>query len=175
MCGTSPATPLRQATVICHCQQGGIRSPRCESTWFWGLRQQHAFFDVRVFNPCAPSYRSTQMAACYRRHEREKRREYEQRVCEIEQGSFTPLVFSTSGGMCQAATIAYKRLASFLSTKREQPYCIVMGWLRCRLYFSLLRSSVMCLRGAQSRCNNVPNAGAPLDVVVCVGRIPLRG
>ena len=29
---------------------------------FWGLSQQSAFFDVRVFNFCAPACRSTQMA-----------------------------------------------------------------------------------------------------------------
>ncbi len=44
---------------------------------FWGAAQQSAFFDVRIFNPNVPSYRGTQMSACYRRHEREKRRAYE--------------------------------------------------------------------------------------------------
>ena len=57
---------------------------------FWGLQQQSAFFDVRVFNPCAPSCRGTQMDAYYRRHEGEKCRAYEQRVREVERGSFTP-------------------------------------------------------------------------------------
>ena len=113
-----------------------------------GLRQQCAFFDVRVFNPTAPSYRNLQMDACYRRHEGEKHRAYEQCIREVEHGSFTPLVFSTSGGMGRAATIAYKRLTSLLASKREQPYCIVMGWLRCHLSFALLRSAVMCLRGS---------------------------
>ena len=47
---------------------------------FWGMRQQCAFFDVRVFNPTALSCRNLQMDACYRRHEREKRRAYEQRI-----------------------------------------------------------------------------------------------
>ena len=36
-----------------------------------------------------------------------KRRAYEQRVREIEMGSFTPLVFSATGGMAPAATIMY--------------------------------------------------------------------
>ena len=73
---------------------------------FWGP-QQCTYFDVQIFNPNAPSYRATQMSACYRRHEREKRRAYEQRLLEIEQGSFTPLVFSTSRGMGRGATVAY--------------------------------------------------------------------
>ena len=90
---------------------------------------------MRIFNPNAPSYRATQMSACYRRHEREKRRAYEQRVLETEQGSFTPLVFSTSGGMGSGATVAYKRLASLLSIKREQPYSTVMSWLLAAYLF----------------------------------------
>ena len=88
---------------------------------FWGSRQQSAFFEVWVFNLCVLSYQSTQSAACYRCHEGEKQQEYELYVCEVEQGSFTPLVFSASGGMGRAATNAYKRLASLLSMKREQP------------------------------------------------------
>ena len=47
----------------------------------------------------------------YRQHESLKRRHYEQHVREYERGSFTPLVFSATGGMAPAATIAYKRLA----------------------------------------------------------------
>ena len=79
-------------------------------------------FDVRVFNPNAPTYRNLSLDLCFRRHEGEKRRAYEQRVREVEKGSFTPLVFTTSGGIGKAAKITYKRLASLLSGKREQPY-----------------------------------------------------
>ena len=56
---------------------------------FWGLRQQCAYFDIRIFNPTALSCRDLPVAACYRRHEGEKRRAYEQRVREVENGSFT--------------------------------------------------------------------------------------
>ena len=33
---------------------------------FWGRDRQNAFFDVRVFNPYAPSHRGTTLAQCYR-------------------------------------------------------------------------------------------------------------
>ena len=65
---------------------------------FWN-RGQDAFFDARVFNPYAPMYRSLDLPQLYRRHEQEKKREYNQRVLEVENGVFTPLIFSTSGGM----------------------------------------------------------------------------
>ena len=35
----------------------------------------------------------------YRQHETEKKRQYASRVLEVEQATFTPLVFSTTGGM----------------------------------------------------------------------------
>ena len=39
---------------------------------FWGNDRQCAFFDVRVFNPFAHTYRSLPMATCYRRNEQKK-------------------------------------------------------------------------------------------------------
>ncbi len=140
---------------------------------FWGLPQQQAFFDVRVHNPNSPSYRGLELAACYRRHEREKQRAYEQRIREVEHGSFTPLVFNTAGGMGRAATTTYKRLASLIATKQQQPYCVVMGWMRCRLTFSLIRSAIMCLRGSRSSRGHVPSRQPDsFDLVFHEGRVP---
>ena len=119
------------------------------------------------------TYHGLQLETCYRRHENEKRRAYEQRVRELENGSFTPLFFSTSRGMGKAAKITYKRLASLLSIKCEQPYSLVMGWLRCRLSFSLLRSAVMCLRGCRSKKGHIPLSDTHIELVVHEGRLPL--
>ena len=44
---------------------------------FWD-GMQDAFFDVRVFHPLAPSYRSQKVSALYRQHESKKRLEYGQ-------------------------------------------------------------------------------------------------
>ena len=123
---------------------------------FWGSRQQCAFFDIKVFNPNAPSYKRT---SCYINHERMKKRGYEQRINEIEHGSFTPLIFSTSGGMGKSATIFYKRLASMLANKRNESYADTIRWMRCQLNFSLLRSSILCIRGSRARrFPNVPDS-----------------
>ena len=116
----------------------------------WGGPFERAYFDVRVFNPFAPSNNHSSIQATYRHHENIKKRHYERRIREVEHSSFTPLVFSTTGGLGPAADSFYKRLASMLADKWKQPYSSTMGWLRCRLSFSLLRSSIMCLRGARS-------------------------
>ena len=141
---------------------------------FWGDRGQCAFFDVRVFNPLAPSNSRSSLNATYRHHESLKRRSYEQRVREVEHGSFTPLVFSATGGMAPAATIAYKRLASLLADKRQQTYNKTISWLRCSLSFSLVRSAVSCLRGARSSFHHPfrSDANVPLDVAISEGRVP---
>jgi len=60
-------------------------------------------------------------------------------VREVEHGIFTPLVFSSSGGMAREATVF---LAELVSLKREESYSMIMGWLRCRLSFALLRSAI---------------------------------
>ena len=90
------------------------------------------------------------LQACYRKHEILKKRAYEQRIREVEHGSFTPLVFSASGGMGNAARIFYKRLASLIADKSNSPYSITLAWLRTRLSFSLLRSAIQCIRGTRS-------------------------
>ena len=83
---------------------------------FWN-NQQDAFFDVRVFYPFASSYRDSLLASVYRQQEQRKRLEYGKRVRDIERASFTPLVFTTPGGMASEATVFFKRLASILAEK----------------------------------------------------------
>ena len=143
---------------------------------FWRDKHQGAFFDIRVFNPYAPSNCKSTMESVYRRHEREKRRCYERRILEVEHSSFTPLVFSAVGGMGTAATVMYKRLASLLADKHAQSYSKTMSWISCLLNFSLLRSAIMCVRGAHSTSNRACRTTAlcegQLDLVASEGRIP---
>ena len=89
---------------------------------FWGCPQQRAFFYIKVFNPNAQTNRQHPLSSRYTFHEKAKKRMYEQRICDIEHGSFTPLVFSTTGGMGKAANIFYKRLASQIAKKTAISY-----------------------------------------------------
>ena len=89
------------------------------ATGFWGNHRQKAYFDVKVFNPNASSYRGSQLSSLYRRFEQDKRRKYEQRIREVEMASFTPLVFSTFGGVSGATNVFYKRLGYLLSIQRK--------------------------------------------------------
>ena len=120
--------------------------------------------DMRVFNPFAPSNVNS-ISAAYRRHENTKQRAYGQRIQEIKLASFTPIVISAAGGLAPEAATFYKRLASLLASKWGDEYCVVTGWLHCSLSFSLLRSAIVCMRGARSNIGHFHKATLPLDLV----------
>ena len=139
---------------------------------FWSARQD-AFFNIRVFYPNAPSYRTKDLSAVYKRHEQDKKRQYGQRIREVEHGVFTPLVFSTTGGMGREAMTFYKRLADMLTQKRQQPYSTVIGWLRCRLSFTSIRASIMCIRGSRSSHHHpIIAADSNISLATSEGQIP---
>jgi len=60
---------------------------------FWGDCHQKSFFDVRVFNPNASSYLKTVVSSLYRKFEWDKQQMYEQRVRDVEMGSFGVFYF----------------------------------------------------------------------------------
>ena len=103
-----------------------------------GFCEKCAYFDVQVFNSLAHTHHCLPLPTCYRRHEQEKRRAYDQRIREVEHGCFSPLVFSVSGVMDPTAKVVYKKLASMIASKHNQPYSQTIHWLRCRLRSSLL-------------------------------------
>lgn len=143
-----------------------------KASGFWS-ESTDAFFDVRVVHPFASSYTGLSMNSIYRQHEQRKRVEYGQRIREIERGTFTPLVFTTMGGMAGEATVFYKRLASLLADKRDEPYSVIMGWLRCTLSFLLLRAAIMCVRGTRThKAQEASENGFSEAVATC--HIPLN-
>ena len=125
---------------------------------FW-TRGQRAYFDIRIFDPSALCYRELSLEAAHRRNEQEKTRAYEERIINVDQGSFTPLVFTSSGGMAPRARAFYARLAEVLAEKKQQPRSSVVAWMRCRLSFSLLRSALLCLRGTKSPAPRASTVG----------------
>ena len=115
VCIEPPLQPTTADQATANSQDGARLDVSANGVW--GGRFQKTYFDVRVFNPHAPSNRNQTPSACYRKHEREKKRAYDQRIREVEHSSFSPLVFSATGGMGREATCFYKRLASMLAHK----------------------------------------------------------
>ena len=115
--------------------------------WDW---QGSAFFDVRVFHPNAESYKDLTIQQIYRKHEDEKKRFYANRVLEVERGTFTPLVFTTTGGMADECKRFHSRLAELISIKKGEEYSTTISWIRSKVSFALLRSALLCLRGSRT-------------------------
>ena len=122
-----------------------------KASGFWASRHEVDFFDVRVFNPLAPSYQHQSGDQTYANHERQKMLAYRERVRRVEHGTLTPLVFTCTGGAGPSGTYFIKRLASKISDHRDMPYSQAVGWLRCRVSFALLRSAIVCLRGSRGK------------------------
>ena len=61
---------------------------------FW-LKGQVAFFDVRVFDTTAKRYVNQELRKSFEVNIKEKKKQYNERILQVEHGSFTPLVMST--------------------------------------------------------------------------------
>ena len=127
------------------------------ATGFW-IPGQRVFLDVRVFDLNAQRYKGLELSKCFKRNEDEKKKKYNERVLQIENGSFTPLVFATNGGMAREFQKFYKRLAEMISDKRNVNISTATNFVRTKISFSLLRSTLLCIRGSRSPKRESPTA-----------------
>ena len=135
---------------------------------FWrGMRQ--AYFDIKVVSPFARSNLNKPHKSLFHEAEQQKDREYKARINQIEQADFTPLVFTTAGGMAPRMQLFLKRISLLISEQQDLVNSVVSGWLRCRFSFALLRTTLICLRGTRKKrytphVDDIPRA-------VCESRI----
>ena len=85
----------------------------------------------------------------YRMHENEKKRIYTRHLTYIEQGTFTPLIFTTTGGMGEKCWRYHSRLTELLANKKGEVYSKTMACTRAKISFSILRYALLCLRGSR--------------------------
>ena len=115
------------------------------------VKGSKAYFDIRVFNPLAQSYSNQTLKAAHRSNENQKKREYGERVLNVEHGSFTPLVFTSLGGMSTECINFYNRIADKISEKRDIITSKGRAWVRTKLSFCLLRATNLCIRGSRTK------------------------
>ena len=138
----------------------------------WGGCFEKTYFDVRVFNPFSKSNTETPVSETYHRHENEKKRTYEQRVIDIEHASFTPMIFSSTGGMSNTTLYFYSHLAEKIAEKKQSSYSETIGLIRCRISFALLRSAIMCISGTQSS-STTPIFNSAIDLQIAESQLTL--
>ena len=74
-----------------------------------------------------------------------------QKVRDIEHSHFFPLVFTCAGGIAPKCSTNLNRLAVLISEKRSIHLSQVCGWLRVRMNFALLKSTILCCRGTLAK------------------------
>ena len=109
------------------------------------INGQTAFCDVRVFNPLARCHLHHSLPAVHKKNENEKKWEYNQRILQMEHGSFTPLVFSCFGRMSRECSSIFLHTAERLANRRKEPKSKTSAWIKARLNFALIQSMLLCL------------------------------
>ena len=136
----------------------------------WDTRFNRNFVDVKVFNPHAKSCPKA-IKEAYKHHESQKRLKYEERIVEVENSSFNPLIFATTGGAAPTAAKVMTRIAFKLSEKGKDSYADIMGYIRTKVNFSLLKSSVLCLRGCRALKRQPQTVDSSIGAIVQEGRL----
>uniref|UniRef100_A0A0K8SF40 Uncharacterized protein n=1 Tax=Lygus hesperus TaxID=30085 RepID=A0A0K8SF40_LYGHE len=109
-----------------------------------------AFLDNRIVNADATSYLSQTWSQIAKTAAHEKHSKYD-RAAEDLRGSFTPLVCSCDGALGQEFHSFLKRAAHTLADKWNKSYSQVMGWVRVKVQFAVIRAVSLRLRGARRK------------------------
>ena len=72
----------------------------------------------------------------------------------VEHGTFTSLVFPLTGGEGPEASMFHKYIAQKISAETEENYDRVLSLIRCKLFFFILRSIFLCVKGRCSVSND---------------------
>jgi hypothetical protein len=128
--------------------------------------QVEALFDIRVIDTDAQSYSNRSPKDILSMAEKEKKAKYN-KACLDRRALFTPLCVSVDGLLGHETSVFVKRLAEQLSFKWDMSYNRVMCWLRTHLTFSILRASIICLRGSRTKWRTINMAnGSPLSLIM---------
>ena len=87
------------------------------SRGFW-TKHQMAFFGVMVFDSNTKRYSPQSLQRCYINNKKEKY-QYNMRVLQVENGSFTPVVYSINGRMGSVASKSYSQIDEMLFEKHN--------------------------------------------------------
>ena len=126
-------------------ERDGAR-PDGRARGFW-RRGTNAYFDVRVTNLGSACYKDRDIPDVLALHEKAKKTKYCGRIQDFDYGTFTPLVFASSGAKGDEAKAFYKHLVSKIAKKRKQEYSSTAALVAIRLSFALQKAAVQCIRG----------------------------
>ena len=114
----------------------------------FGENKKNAFFDVRITNKNSEFQRHLTSEKIFTKHEREKKRLYNNRIMNVEHSTFTPFVFSVNVGMAKEFLKIHKFVAGKIANKSGCRYEKVLSIIKCILSLLILRASLMCVKGS---------------------------
>ena len=89
---------------------------------------------------------------------------------EIEQDTFTPLVFTTTGGIADEGVMAdecvkyHSRLAELIAIKKGESYSSAISLIRAKVSFPNVRSAILWFRGSRSRGRQLDFVDSDLQI-----------
>ena len=83
---------------------------------------------------------------------------------EIQQGTFTPLVFITTGRMADECVKYHSRLAKLIANKKGESYSRAISWIRAKVSFDIVRAAILWLRGSRSRRRQLDFVDSDLQI-----------
>ena len=116
------------------------------------LQEYHnTFFDVKVIHLQSSAHVLQKPIEALKKCEQQKEAKYKERINKIENGSFIPVVFSSSGGRAPQANMLLSKLITKIATKRKEPRQEVAARIATQLSFLFLKHSILCLKGQRPR------------------------
>ena len=92
--------------------------------------------DVRVFKPNSKRNVNQNLKKTYEINKKERKIVYNERVQEIEHGSFGSIVMSATGGMARECSKFYSRLSEMIDEKRDQPCSVIAVDTQKNIFYS---------------------------------------
>ena len=114
--------------------------------------QTTTYLDVGVLSPTCESNKSSSVSGNIARMEKQKNKDYADRIKHNLGGFFVPCIFSSGGGIGPAANKVIKNIANKASSNSLEKYEDIKNEIRLDIVFSLLKSRI---EGIRSCRNNI--------------------
>ena len=105
---------------------------------------------MRIISTKYKSQRHLTSEKIFKRHEKEEKSQYNNRIMNVKYGTFTPLVSSLNRGMAKECLKFHKFVAEKIANKSGCYYEKVLSIIKCKLSFVILRASITCVRASRS-------------------------
>ena len=124
---------------------------------FW-QRLQRAFVDIRVIYPFAPIPAEPSLAIMMKAIKKWKATNNEMQPANFRwwKWIFHSLGFLNNGEMSSETKQFYRRLSQLLCEESGVSYSDTSVWVKRQISYSLLWTSIICIRGSRSKKYNTP-------------------